>query len=508
MNASRRLVPVAALAAISLAAPSASAQTPLSLAQTGGALGGNATFTITGQASRDYLLWCDFEEYDTPLKTGVVTNVGFGMIDLSFALPGFVGRTDLAGRASATAQVPNDPALALETISLQVIYTDFLDEVSNRSRLTPSASGTFRDTLDDPVLPLLSGLASPQADGTLLLVDTTLPFIHRYTPSLEEFDLVNINCALGVLSTFTTLPDGRIFMSGGLDLATGQPQTKCILLDPATGKCTNLDMGTARAGHAAAVTSKGELLLSGGFTNLDFTDITALFAGITNSCELFDPVTETFHSAASMLESKALHSATTTVDGKVLVAGGLTLIPFVNLPFVSQTAYVYNSKNDTFGLPLVMNESRLLHGAALLDDDRILLAGGMNVDFTTFLSTGDLADLVLTAMDTGDLWKTNFFGGKFTAATGMQAGRALPAVTALPGAKALVAGGFDLSITGTDWTQWVFAPQATADLMAKSAFSATGSMSRARIAPIALLLSDGTVLLVGGAADGAEIYQP
>lgn len=506
MTDARRLVAAAAFLAI---APAASlAQSPLSLSQVGGALGQNATFSLHGEPSRDYLIWFDLEEYDTKLGSGVVTNVGFGLLDLAFALPGFLGRTDGAGAAVATALLPNDPALAVETISLQAIYVDRFDEVSNLSRLTPAAAGSFRDTLAAPLLPLLSGLASPQADGSVLLVDTTLPLIHRYVPSLEEFEVVNVNGALGLLSTFTTLPDGRILMSGGIDVATGQPQTRCLLLDPATGSVTELDLGTPRAGHAAAIDANGELLISGGFTNLDFTDLTTLFAGITATTELFDPVTATFRAGPTMLESKALHSATTTSDGKVLVAGGLTLLPFVNVPFVSQTAAAFNAKSGTFGLPLLMNEGRLLHGAALLDDGRILVAGGMTVDFTTFLSTGNYADLGITALDNGELWKSNFLGGKFTATPGLQVGRALPSVTALPGAKALVAGGFDLSITGADPTLWLFAPQATADLMAASAFAATGSMAQARIAPIALLLADGSVLLVGGGAAGAEIYQP
>jgi hypothetical protein len=503
----RAMIPAITFAGAAAFSPQAIAQTPLTLSQHGGALGEDATFTIQGEPARDYILWFDLVEYDTTLPTGVVTNVGFGQVGYSFMLPGFVGRTNASGAAVATIGVPNDPALAGLVFSLQTLYLDHLDEASNFTRFTPSASESFRPTLDDPDLPILSGLASPQADGTVLLVDTTLPLIHRYTPSLEQFDVVDLNCALGLLATATTLDDGRILVSGGIDPAIGQPQTRAILLDPATGTTTELDMGTPRAGHSAAMTSKGELLISGGFTNLDFTDITALFSGISNTSELFDPVSETFRGGPDLLESKALHSSTTTEDGKVLVAGGLTLIPFVDIPFVSVTAYVYDPKFDIFGLPLLLNEGRLLHGAALLDDKRILLAGGINIDFSVFLSTGNLADLILTALDTGDVWKKNIFGGSFTKATGMQFGRALPAVTALPNGEALVAGGFDLYVTGTDWTQWVFAPQSTADLFVPTKFQATGGMNEVRIAPISVVLSDGSILLVGGAALGAEIYQ-
>src|SRR5262249_18383722 len=155
---------------------------------------------------------------------------------------------------------------------------------------------------------------------------------------------------------------------GGIDVTTGQPQTTCMVLDPATLSCTQYQMTTPRAGHAAAVTSKGEVLISGGFTNLDFSDLTALFSGITDTSELFDPVAGTFRAGPTLLEPKALHSATETSDGKVLVAGGLTLVPFLNVPYVSFTAYLYNPNSDSFGIPLLFTDGRILHGATLLDD--------------------------------------------------------------------------------------------------------------------------------------------
>jgi hypothetical protein len=497
------------LASCLLLAPVARAQSSLLLEQTGGGIGQDVTFELTGDPNRPYVVWFDLTEVDTPFPTGITTNVGFDYLDLCLSLPGFLGTTNAAGRASATVGVPNDPAFADLRFAVQAVFVDQLDTVSNMTRVTPAISGTFRDTLDQPKIPILSGLASPQSDGTILVVDTTLPLVHRYTPSLEEFEIVNVSCALGLLATATTLPDGRILVSGGIDPQTWQPQTRCILFDPATQTCKDLQLATPRAGHAAATLKSGKLMISGGFTTLDFTDVTTLFQGITTSVEIFDPVSETFAAGKDLPEPKAFHAATTDAAGKVLVSGGLTLVPILNVPFVSQLAWTYDGTTDKYGLlPLLMNEGRLLHGGALLDDKTILLAGGVTVDFSAFLSSGNLADLVLTAMSTGDLWKTSFFGGTFTKITGMQSGRALPSITALPGAQALIAGGFDLLITGTDLSAWVFDPKTTADRYAAKAFSATGSMKQARIAPIAVMLSDGTVLVIGGNALGAEIYQP
>ena len=488
--------------------PCASAQSSLRLEQKGGGIGQSATFTLTGDPNRPYLLWFDLDEIDTRLPSGVVTNVGFDYLSVALALPGFVGTTSAGGTATATANLPNDPALAGLRISLQSLFIDRFDTVSNLTRMTPGLPGTFRDTLDVPQIPILSGMASPQPDGSIVLLDTTLPFVWRYTPALEQFTLTDVSCALGLLATTTTLPDGRILMSGGIDVATGQPQTRCVLFDPATLACKELQMATPRAGHVAAALKSGEVMISGGFTTLDLTDVLLLFKGITKSVEIFDPVTETFRAGSDLPEPKVFHSATTDAAGKVLVAGGLTLVPVIDVPFVSPLAWTYDGGRDRYGLPLLLNEGRLLQSGALLDDKTVLLVGGVTIDFATFLTSGDLADLKLTAVATGELWKDNFLGGSFTKIVGMQSGRALPSITALPGAQALVAGGFDLLVNGADPTLWVFDPKATADRYGSKAFTATGGMRQARIAPIAVALADGTVLLIGGDALGAEVYQP
>jgi hypothetical protein len=490
------------------AGEAARGQSSLTLQQSGGGLGESVTFTLNGGANRPYLLWCDPIERDRELAPGVWAHVGFDLLDVSFHVPGFIGRLDASGTRAISATIPNDPALAGLSISFQSVYIDRFDAASNFTRLTPQAAGTFQPTLHDPLLPIVTGLASPAADGTVTILDTTLPLVYRYTPALEQFDVVDVSCALGLLSTFTALPDGRFLVTGGIDPTTGQTHAHALLFDPATNQCTSIDMASPRAGHAAALDANGEVLISGGFTNLDLTDLTSLFGGISNTTELFDPVTATFRAGAQLLEPKAFHSATTTSDGRVLVAGGLTLVPFVNVPFVSTTGYLYDPKRDSFGFPLFFTDGRILHGAALLDDKEILLTGGVNLDFTTFLQTGNLADLVLQSLTTGEVWKDGFLGGSFKHATGMQKGRALPGVAALPNATALVAGGFDVHVTGSDITQWTFEAERTADLYASLSFSATGDMGQARIAPVITRLGDGTVLVAGGFALGAEIWQP
>jgi hypothetical protein len=494
--------------AIAIAARDTSGQSALALRQSGGGLGESAVFSLTGGANRPYLLWCDTKESDFAIAPGVVAHVGFDMLDLSFKVPGFIGRLDAGGSAALTFGVPDDPALAGVVVSFQALYIDKFDAASNFTRLTPQAAGTFAPTLHDPLLPIVTGLASPDADGTVTILDTTLPLVYRYTPALEQFDVVDVSCALGLLSTFTALPDGRFLVTGGIDPTTGQPHPHALLFDPASNTCDKIDMATPRAGHAAAVDAKGEVVISGGFTSLDLNDLFSIFAGIASSTEIFDPVGKSFRAGPNLLEPKTLHSATATSDGRVLVAGGLTLIPFVNVPFVSTTGYLYDPNSDAFGFPLFFTDGRLLHGAALLDDKEILLAGGVNIDFSTFLQTGNPADLVLQSLTTGEVWKDGFLGGGFKHATGMQKGRALPGVAATANAAALVAGGFDLHITGSDITQWTFEAQKTADVYSSLAFTSTGDMGTPRVAPVITLLSDGTVLVAGGFALGAEIWQP
>jgi hypothetical protein len=209
-----------------------------------------------------------------------------------------------------------------------------------------------------------------------------------------------------------------------------------------------------------------------------------------------------------MLEARGLHTSTTLTNGQVLIAGGISLIPIVNIPTVSSTAYKFNPATSSFGLPAVFSGARFLHSAAPLTGGRVLLVGGLSLDLTTFLQTLNPADLIFTTRTDCQVYSPVFGSfGTFATVNGMQIGRAGATVAPLPNGGALIAGGFELQVNPQ--TQiFQFVPTATADLFSSSpnAITATGSMAAARVFPLSVNLPDGTIMVLGGGVP-AEIYQ-
>jgi hypothetical protein len=299
-----------------------------------------------------------------------------------------------------------------------------------------------------------------------------------------------------------------VLYTGGIDVTTGQPTNAAAIFDPATQSTTALTMATARAGHGASVMGNGRVLITGGSSSFTFTNILSLFTGITATTEVFNPATNTFTAGPNMLEARAFHTSTTLTNGQVLIAGGLSVLPFVNVPTVSATAYKFNPTTNSFGLPAVMNGGRFLHSAAALSDGKVLISGGVTLDLTTFLTTLNVADIVIGTRTDCQLFATALFGfGTFTTVNGMSEGRAGAAIAALPSGGALIAGGFQLVLDIPN-SQFGFNPTASADKFAQgpNRITATGSMSATRLFPVAANLPDGTVMIVGGGGP-AEIYQ-
>ena len=497
------------LAPVLLAAAAAPALAQnLDLDKVGGGLGGQLACPLQGQANEPYALLFDLIEFPTFLpQLGVQLDITDQFAWVSYNTPGFVGLTDGSGQATPTITMPNDPWLEDCVFSFQAVAGSGPFRVSNLTRVTPQAPGTFKAALGAPTLPILGGGAVPADDGEVLFVGGSGPAAQSYSSRLEQWSLAGGTFGVGLLSQTTPLADGRVLFTGGLDLSGGQPTAAAAIYDPATGTTTNLTMNTARAGHGASQLGNGQVLISGGLEAFDLSDPLAIFTSILNTTELFDPNTNTFSTGATMLEARALHTQTTLSNGQALVAGGLSVLPIVNIPTVSSTAYLYNPASGGFGLPSLFTGGRLLHSAVALDNGRVLLCGGLSVDLSVFLQTGNIADIIIGTREDCVVYTPGFFGS-FQTVNGMQVGRAGAALAPLPGGGALIAGGFQLAIDVPNGG-FVATATDTADVFSQSpnAIAPTGSMAAERLFPQAVGLPDGTVMVVGGGPLEAEIYQ-
>ena len=499
----RRLLPLS----LALAAGPAFAQSP-DLDKTGGGLGSELRLPLQGAPNEPYLVLVDLIEFPTFVpQLGLQLDITTQFAAASYNTPGFFGTLDGNGNATPTTNLPADPALQDCVFSFQAVTGSGPFEASNLVRVTPQQPGTFASSLESSPLPILGGGVVPSDNGDLLFIGGTGPVAQRYSSRLESWTQETGTFGVGLLSQTTPLADGRVLFTGGLDLTTGQPSNAAAVYDPEAGTTTTLTMNQARAGHGASQLGNGLVLITGGLEAFDLTNPLSIFQSILNTTELWNPATGAFVSGQSMLEARALHTQTTVAGGQALVAGGLSVLPIVNLPTVSATAYFYNPSSGSFGFPSFFPGARLLHSAVALDDGRVLLCGGLTVDLSVVIQTGNIADLIIGTREDCLLYNPGFFGS-FTSVAGMQVGRAGAAVAPLPGGGALIAGGFQLAIDVTNGN-FVADATETADIFTQgpNLITATGSLSAPRLFPIATPLSDGTVMVVGGGPLNAEIYQ-
>jgi len=167
------------------------------------------------------------------------------------------------------------------------------------------------------------------------------------------------------------------------------------------------------------------------------------------------------------------HTATLLDDGRVLLAGGN------NGGASVASAELFDPVSGTFTLTAnSMTQSRQGHAAVKLPDGRVLVMGGCiatSLACTTYLRSADLFDPAT---------------GRFTTVGSMAAARAYFAAELVAGAGVLVAGGYRSANT----------PLGSAELYVPgtSTFVPTGSLATPRAYATTSVLADGSVLVSGG----------
>ena len=96
------------------------------------------------------------------------------------------------------------------------------------------------------------------------------------------------------------------------------------------------------------------------------------------TAELWDPATGTFSAAGSFLGAwRDGHTATLLQDGRVLVIGGGG---FEATPHVYWDAFLWDPVSRSFTQAASPDVARMDHTATLLQDGRVLVAGGRGAD--------------------------------------------------------------------------------------------------------------------------------
>ena len=121
------------------------------------------------------------------------------------------------------------------------------------------------------------------------------------------------------LSTATLLTNGKVLFAGGECIGRS---ASAVLYDPATGAFASTgDMTSRRVWHSATLLPNGTVLIAGGETEV-CTGNSCMFAGSVAGAELYDPSAGTFAATGDMTAARETHTATLLNDGRVLIAGG------------------------------------------------------------------------------------------------------------------------------------------------------------------------------------------
>jgi hypothetical protein len=288
--------------------------------------------------------------------------------------------------------------------------------------------------------------------------------------------------------TATLLPNGKVLVAGGA-VGGETPVLQAEVYDHQTGVFSITgSLNDGRYFHEATLLPNNKVLITGGYKSINSS--TSVFF---KSAELYDSTTGTFQNIGNMNFARRFHTSTLLNNGKVLITGGTG----ANGIYLD-TAELYDPVTGLFTLTGKLNSPRDLHTATLLDSGKVLIVGG-NTNVNGIVAPhGELYDPMTGIFENiGDMVK----------------GRTGHISVKLPDGKVLVAGG---SYNNMDWGSPTISE--LYDPVTNS-FTETGAISQPRSSSDAVKLSNGNVLVVGGAyldsgsngwkyTNTVEIYNP
>lgn len=180
----------------------------------------------------------------------------------------------------------------------------------------------------------------------------------------------------------TLLPDGAVLVTGG----TNDPDEVMVargadLYSPATGVWNATgNPYVQRDAVAPTILANGGVLLTGGYSSLDSASIYFNFrSAVLRSCEVYESG-GTWRLVGDLNEVRAYHTATSLLDGRVLVAGGWGVDGMNTLAhpaIISTTAELYDADSETWAYTGPLNRARMMHTATRLRDGSVLIVGGV-----------------------------------------------------------------------------------------------------------------------------------
>lgn len=308
-----------------------------------------------------------------------------------------------------------------------------------------------------------------------------------YDPATGQWSLTGSMNIGRFRSTLTLLPDGKVLAAGGR--TTSLDPTASIasaeIYDPATGQWTLTgSMDTPRQLHTASLLPDGRVLVTGGrYIENSGGDIVD-----TASAEIYDPAIGQWTPAGEMSTPRERHSATPLPDGTVLVTGG-SWDGGADGGYPIASAEIYDPAAGQWSLTGSMSYSRILHGAVLLNDGTVLVAGGasggrFNPEPSFTAEVYDPASGIWTQTGSTECAHSHVGG---------------PNMTALPDGTVLLPGA-DYHTNCSVLSAEIFTP-------GPGTWALTGAMNQTGNGRT-VLLDNGTVLATKSSTTDTQIYTP
>ncbi len=412
---------------------------------------------------------------------------------------------------------PNDKALQGTQIHLQTMVAgtvaQIVDKISNKIVIIPGAAGTSallqaklitaRGLAN--VFPL--GAASKSASGNDIMLagggtGNILSAAGLATSEVYDLDRMSIRpgpklSAARALATGTVMTDGRVLVVGGVD-ATGVPLNSVEIYDPKQDKfILAASMSTKRAGHGATLLPDGRVMVAGGaafFPNSSFSNILAFAnTGMLNSSEIYNPTNNKWSAGATIRERLLGAALTTLGTGKVLLSGGIGVDFFFGLPVGLATrtnCTLYDPKNNRWAGAASMKSGRAAHdiNVVVMTNGKVLVTGGLagsvSVSNTSLAGIKSLANAEVY----------NPGSNSWSAIANMAVSRSAHTATLVPNGRVIVAGGTSGSI---------LTPSSVASVQefnpTTNAWRSLSSLQAARAGHGAAVTTDGLLVIFGGA---------
>lgn len=413
------------LLALGLAAPLAAQSNATSTLMTyGDVLGAPATIQLTDLTpNTTTFLIPSFQNSGSSLLVGITGDVNDQLaVGINLASNGniFTGTSDASGRFSVSLTIPNVPAFLDSAVYWQgwtepgTSGVSRYDDFSNLRTMSLNQASRWQG-MENSVPVASANLAfttwetgSENGDptrlfacggGPALLVDTSTAY-----PTLDrgwEINGITGEHTLlpGIMSdsrafhNLVTLQDGRFMAIGGITGPFGSGSNfytkvlrSCEIYDPVTQTwSTTANMSSYRAGSTSFVMPDGRVLVAGGTEgngSHELQDVADLLGTALKSTEIYNPVTNSWSAGPNMTEFKAGAMAVVLDDGKWLVSGGVTHTSLfgLNIPDFSDNQQIYNPATNSWSNTGNLKDKRALGGIALMESGRVFIAGGAGGD--------------------------------------------------------------------------------------------------------------------------------